>query len=89
MKAALATGGASARRQAWAASAPSASAIGPVAVSSPPSRPALTAGTGQGPASACWLMPSVFGRSTHSTASTYTARYQACTSRGSTPSSSA
>ena len=32
MKAALATGGASARRQAWAASAPSASAIGPVAV---------------------------------------------------------
>ena len=32
MKAAVATGGASARRQAWAASAPSASAIGPVAV---------------------------------------------------------
>ena len=32
MKAAFMTGGASARRQAWAASAPSASAIGPVAV---------------------------------------------------------
>ena len=39
------------------------------------------------PPSAYWLMPSTFGSSTHSTASTYTARYHSWIRFGSTPTS--